>query len=196
MKALTRYAILLASFLVIFVNVGYADGTDPNIKTVGGGGSTPIFGTSFSFSYVSCDSIDGAPPESYCFNGRNDSPVGWTNLQVTTNYSFAGGSAPTFDEWSCGTMEDGFVTEYSTCTIQSVANNLTTMTGTVVTLYSGGDIPNSDGTPDFYTTETGVTATTGTLNANVAMPEPGTLALLLTGFGALAARRRLRPRRS
>jgi hypothetical protein len=189
-------ALVMVVLLAMCASVTLADGTDPNVKTVGGGGSTPITGTSFTFAYVPCDSIDGAPPESFCFNGLNESSVGWTNLQVTTNYSFAGGSAPTLDDWSCGIMEEGFVTEFASCTIESVTNNLTTMTGSVVTLYFGGEIPNTDGTPDFYTTETGVTATTGTLNANVVTPEPGTLALLLTGIGAFAARRRLRLGRS
>ena len=196
MKALTRYAILLASFLVIFVNVSYASETDPHVKTVGGGGSTPIFGTTFAFTYVSCGSVDGPSDESFCFNGDNVSGVDWHNLQVTTNYSFTG-PAPT--DWSCATTDDDFAMEFSTCTIQSVTNDLTT--GTVVTLYSGGaGIPNSDpGTPDFFTTEGGdptVTATTGMGNANVVTPEPGTLALFLTGIGAFAARRRLRRGRS
>ena len=184
----TRRFIFLLALLLLFGVGAWADTVpiDPQIIIVGRGDPTPIFGLTFPVPFGSCAGT-GLESE-FCFEGINFSGVDWTNLALMIT--------PPDPSTAIGALS---------CSSDLFAlNNCSGMVGgpgeTLFVLFLQGTGPGIPTEPiDFdppFAIGFSLFPTGTTVSAAANVPEPGTMALFLTGVGALVARRRLRNGRS
>jgi PEP-CTERM motif-containing protein len=188
-----RCAMLCFSGIILLSIQGQADiiPPDPTI-TVGTppGGSTPVFSTSFDVPLTPCPTGINAQA---CFDGVNESPADWTNLDLELTFTTNVGETLTCDTTgtNLGTI---FTTQGGNCG-EGLPSNLFT-----VVSFTGGTIPTlptfllaalgPDPTSEFVIAVNGWTSIP-TVHADANVPEPSTVTLVLLGIGSLLSRRRL-----
>ncbi|HEV8524100.1 MAG TPA: PEP-CTERM sorting domain-containing protein [Terriglobales bacterium] len=181
---------LLVGLLLVAATAAYADPIDPGIIIGGGTGSFRFTSTPFSFApaagnqcqFTSANFTGGPNPGPCVF--INNTGFHLSNLTITATLPVPVTTLTFF----CGVT--GF---FAGCNFTPLSTN------TIQFFFFGGPGINSGCSPgacdefliDIYANQTSWPAgTTFTAVANV--PEPGTVALVATGLGALVARRRRR----
>lgn len=195
---------LLLALVLLPASLGLASTVDPTGILVGGGGSTPETSTSFSLNFTSCPAVPlstgtgtGTLAET-CFSAINESPAVWTNLEATITFNVTSGTLlplPVNCRFTPTLSSATYSALFTGCSVLSTALNsaMTQETETVTILWFGGPgvsifTPTVDPTTKVTWGTIGMPNATGSAIANV--PEPGTVALFLTGIGALVMRRR------
>ncbi len=175
-------AMLLATFIVLSAGWAHATVTDPTIIIRGGvynNSSTPIFGTTFSITSSSGTSpgtspcvLNGSVVVANCLFS-NESGSNWFNLVFNVPAGQSGLSCQALDF-------------FTNCSFNAA--------GTMVTFSGGIGIPTNDYDDDevSFTVEVDNWPSNSNFSAVANVPEPPTMALVLSAVGALVAWRRLR----
>jgi hypothetical protein len=186
--------VLVAGLVVLFASVGFAQTIDPSGILVGGGTNLTLGPgqTSFGLDGLSAGNCPTDFPANFCLGVLNASGINFVNLAATFTFTVPMGTVINMDNTSCVDMVAGFAQEFMNCTVVSAGLTSST-TGMIEILWFNGSIPTlflDPPTSDFFLAlkGNGLSNPGGSAIANV--PEPGTMALFLTGIGALVERRR------
>jgi hypothetical protein len=201
MRNLMKIVLLLMGVALFAGSIlaGQLPSPDPKILIAGGGGSTDLYGTTFSFT---SNSSGGGSGEDYDF--YNDSGEYFSNLSITTTSVFPNG-AP-IGPIDCDLDGNAY---FSDCAVITNLNNTAT-----ILFYNTGDpggVPycedgdayycefefslNNDGSLD-NPSGVGGWVPNATFTGAANTPEPGTVTLFVTFLGILAAKGRFRRRPS
>lgn len=166
----------VALFVLAAASTANADGTDPSIIILNGGDQVPIPGTSFSFfTTTGSDCNFTSPTTATTCNFQNTNPAAatWTAVDIDISQVI---------DKSLVTCGGGAF--FASCVVTNDAD------GTVDISLSGGPGITPADFPAFGIAGwASGTTFDGTITLS-SVPEPGTLALLLTGGGFFLARRK------